>query len=79
LKLLAEDVILRNHVSTDPAEIARSQSILHASLRILQAVAFDAGGVRLPPATGQTAQRAFSKVLKVGGPLEGAANVSIDA
>ena len=52
LKLLAEEVILRHHVSTDQAEMARSQSILHASLRILQVVAFDAGGVRLPLATG---------------------------
>src|ERR1700730_8027499 len=48
LNLLAEDAILRNHVCTDQAEIARSQAILYASLMILQSVAFNAGGVRLP-------------------------------
>jgi len=45
LKLLAEEAVLRNHVTTDPAEIARSQSILYASLLILQSVAFGEGGV----------------------------------
>src|SRR4051794_29601133 len=79
LKLLAEGAILRHHVSTDKAEIARSQSILYASLMILQSVAVEGGGVRPPLASGQTAQRTYSKVSMTGKPEEGAAHVSTDS